>query len=366
MEQPLRIGVIAPPWIPVPPPAYGGTEQVVARMVVRLAERGHHVHLVAAPGSLGPVEAPPGGGSIRVTCPLDDLPGLIGDRGPEWLHVTAALEALSGEDLIIDHSGPLGAMAAGSAGPPVLNVVHGPFEGFDLQVYRAIQRLRPQARFIAISRDHCRAARGLNVVAVCHNGIDVSSMPFSDAPDGPLVFLGRMAPGKGPDAAIRIARAAGVPLRIAAKCREPAERAFFAECVEPVLGDGVEWLGEVAVAERDALLAGARGLVFPISWPEPFGMVMIEAMACGTPVLALACGAAPEVVEDGVTGFVREDEAGLVDATPRIAGLDPAACRAHVETCFSDVAMAIAYERAAYGVLAERAGGRTPTLGRAA
>jgi glycosyltransferase involved in cell wall biosynthesis len=338
--RPLRIGIIAPPWIPVPPPAYGGIEQVVAGLVRCLAQRGHTVHLVAAPGSSVPV-------GHRLTCPLRDVPSAIGDVVPDAAHVGAAYEALEDEDIILDHTGLAGAVAGSRARPPVLHVIHGALDAASLRAHQAVS---PPARWVAISRAQSRTARGLDIAAVCWNGIEVAAMPFTASPGSYLAFVGRMAPEKGVEAAIRIARWAGVPLRMAAKCREPGEKAFFDHAVRPLMDGGVEWLGEVTVAERNDLLAGASALVFPISWAEPFGMVMIEAMACGTPVLATPRGAVPEVVRDGVTGYVRDvDE--LIGAVAKIPAIDRAACRRHVEQAFSDEAMTSGYERAMCGVL---------------
>jgi glycosyltransferase involved in cell wall biosynthesis len=189
---------------------------------------------------------------------------------------------------------------------------------------------------------------------VCHNGLALDSAPFRAQPDGYLAFLGRMSPEKGPADAIRIARRAGLPLLIGAKCREPAEHAYFAQHVAPALGPDVVWLGELNAAEKYDLLAGARALLFPIAWPEPFGMVMIEAMACGTPVLATARGSVPEVVADGVTGFVRSTPDELVEAVARIGEIDRRACRRRVAELFSAEAMTAGYERLARSELPAR------------
>jgi glycosyltransferase involved in cell wall biosynthesis len=148
-----------------------------------------------------------------------------------------------------------------------------------------------------------------------------------------------MTPEKGARRAALIAQLAGVPLLIAAKMREPLEKHFYEEQVKPLLGNGVEYIGEVANGERLELLRGARALLNPIRWPEPFGLVMIEALACGTPVLTFAEGAAPEIVDDGVTGFVCDDEAAMVRAISRIDGLDRSACRAAAEDRFSTARM---------------------------
>jgi glycosyltransferase involved in cell wall biosynthesis len=217
----------------------------------------------------------------------------------------------------------------------------------------------PALRLIALSRAQWDAAPDLPFVAVCPNGIDVDEVPFNDRPGDHLAFLGRMAPEKGAAEAIAIARATGRQLRIAAKCREPDERRYFERAVEPHLGDDVVWLGELGETDKLDLLAGAAALVFPISWPEPFGMVMIEAMASGTPVLATPCGSVPEVVRDGVTGFVRADVDALAACVARLDDIDREACRAHVAERFTADAMADAYERVMVAALHDRRTVRT-------
>jgi glycosyltransferase involved in cell wall biosynthesis len=343
----MRIGILAPPWIPVPPPAYGGIEQIVALLARGLAAAGHEVVLVAPPDSRAE------GSSI--VAPLDRLPETIGDPADEWLHVLRGLEALEGVDVIIDHSGPLGALLTAQSGTPAMHVVHGPLDPTPLKIYEAIAAAAP-LRLVAISRAQRNSGPGLPFAGVCHNGLDLSEAPFRERPDTYLAFLGRMAPEKGAAAAIAIARAAGLPLLIAAKCREDAERAYFERVVEPELGPDVVWLGELGAREKYELLAGARALVFPIDWSEPFGMVMIEAMACGTPVVATARGAVPEVVVDGSTGFVRSSPDDLVEAVGRLDEIDRGRCRLHVAERFSGEAMARRYERVIESVVRRGSG----------
>jgi glycosyltransferase involved in cell wall biosynthesis len=347
----LRIGLLAPPWVPIPPPSYGGIEQVVATLAEGLVERGHEVVLVAAPGSSVP--------GVRVVSPLESLPELIGESAPDWRHVLAGLGELDDVDVVFDHSGPLGALLTSRLAVPGLHVTHGPLEAVPTEIYAGIARHSPRLRLVAISEAQRAMAPGLPFAGVCHNGLSLDAAPFRARPDGYLAFLGRMSPEKGPADAIRIARRAGLPLLIGAKCREPAEHAYFEAHVAPELGPDVVWLGELDTAEKYALLASARALVFPIAWPEPFGMVMIEAMACGTPVLATARGSVPEVVADGVTGFVRATPDELVEAVGRIDELDRRACRRWVAERFSADAMTAGYERLARAELAMR---RRPTM----
>ena len=342
----LRIGLLAPPWVPVPPPSYGGIEQVVATLAEGLVERGHEVVLVAAPGSSLR--------GVRVASPLMSLPEVIGEPSSDWRHALAGLDALADVDVIIDHSGPLGALLTSRLPVPGLHVTHGALDAVPTEIYAGIARHSPRLRLVAISKAQRAMAPGLPFAGVCHNGLALDSVPFRAQPDGYLAFLGRMSPEKGPADAIRIARRAGLPLLIGAKCREPAEHVYFAEHVAPALGPDVVWLGELNAAEKYALLAGARALLFPIAWPEPFGMVMIEAMACGTPVLATARGSVPEVVADGVTGFVRATPDELVEAVARIGEIDRRACRRRVAELFSAEVMTAGYERLARAELAGR------------
>lgn len=326
------MAIVAPPWIPIPPPAYGGIEQVVALQAQVLAEAGHDVTLVAAAGSR--IDG------VRCVAPIATVPTTIGGTVPEWLHTLGALRACDGADVIIDHSGPLGALLAASASVPVLHVTHGPFDAETTPVYDSLAALAPDVGLVAISDAQRRTAPHLPWTAVCHNAIDVTDIPFRSHPDGYLAFLGRMAPEKGAAEAIAIARACGRPIMLAAKCREPKEQAYFDRAVAPHLGPDVVWLGELGPADKFALLAGAAALVFPIDWEEPFGMVMIEAMACGTPVLATRRGAVPEVVVDGVTGYVRDSPAELAECVTRLTDLDRSACRRHVAARFDRDAMA--------------------------
>ena len=333
----LRIGLLAPPWVPVPPPSYGGIEQVVATLAAGLVERGHDVVLVAAPGSSVP--------GTELVSPLASLPEVIGEPASDWRHALAGLDVFADVDVVIDHSGPLGALLTSGHAAPALHVTHGPLDAVPTEIYDGIARRSPRLRLVAISEAQRTMAPSLPFAGVCHNGMALDAAPFRARPDGYLAFLGRMSPEKGPADAIRVARAAGLPLLIGAKCREAAEHEYFAQNIAPALGPDVVWLGELDAARKYALLAGARALLFPIDWPEPFGMVMIEAMACGTPVLATARGSVPEVVADGVTGFVRATPQELVETVARIPEIDRRACRRRVAERFSADVMTTGYER---------------------
>jgi glycosyltransferase involved in cell wall biosynthesis len=193
----------------------------------------------------------------------------------------------------------------------------------------------------------------VRIAAVIPHGLDLTGFRLG-AGGGYVAFLGRMHPGKGVSTAIRVARAAGLPLRIAAKMREPTERAYFQAEVEPLLGGDVEYVGEIAADEKSAFLGGATCLLNPLAWPEPFGLVMVEALASGTPVVATPCGAAPEIVDHGVTGFLAGSVVDLAAAVRRVGELDRGACRRAAEERFSAERM-VRDHLALYGRARERA-----------
>lgn len=338
----MRIGLVAPVWCSVPPSGYGGTEQVVDALARGLHELGHEVVLAATGDSTCPV---PRMSLLRRPAPT------IGEQLPELRHVVHAHERLADCDVIHDHtlSGPLLAVGRRS-GPAVVTTCHGELSAELGDYYR---QLAPHVTVIGISHAQASAAPG-GVHAVVHHGVVPSDFPVGAGEGGHLLFLGRMSPDKGADRAIRAARAAGVPLLLAAKMREPSEREYFARHVEPLLGDDAHYLGEVDFATKTALLAGACALLVPIRWPEPFGMVMIEALACGTPVLAFPEGAAPEVVEHRRTGFLCRDEADMAAAVSRLGEISRADCRASAERRFSARRMAADHVRVYRSALARR------------
>jgi glycosyltransferase involved in cell wall biosynthesis len=216
-------------------------------------------------------------------------------------------------------------------GVPVVTTNHGPFDRELSAIYRSL----PDVPVVAISRSQASTAEGVHVAAVIPHGIDVAAVPEGTGQGGFAAFLGRMSPDKGPREAALIARAAGVPLKMAAKLREPAEREYFDAAVKPLLGSDIEYVGELGEKDKLELIGASFALLNPIQWPEPFGLVMIEALATGTPVVTTPSGAAPEIVDDGVTGYLRAGCAGLAEALLAAADLDRAACRAATESRFS-------------------------------
>jgi glycosyltransferase involved in cell wall biosynthesis len=320
----MRIALVAPPWCPVPPPAYGGTEAVVDRLARGLAAAGHDVVLFTTGDSTCPVER-------RWVLPHAET-DRIGTPTVEVRHLVHAYDEASCFDVVHDHTllGPL--FAARVSGPHTLATNHGPFHSEAIELYSAVH---DQVDVIAISHHQAASAGPVRIAGVVHHGVDPERFPVGRGDGDYLVFLGRMASGKGVREAALAARQAGVPLLIAAKMREPEEVAYFRERVQPLLGGGVEYIGEVGHEEKLELLGRARALVNPIDWPEPFGLVMLESLACGTPVLAFPCGAAPEIVTHGVNGFLCMDVADMADAVQRVGELDRASCRAPVDEYFS-------------------------------
>ncbi|MFC0550078.1 glycosyltransferase family 4 protein [Planotetraspora thailandica] len=323
--------MIAPPWYDVPPRGYGGIEAMTACLVRGLTRRGHRVTLIGAGGGadLRTYEEPP---SER-----------IGEPFPEVVHAAKAGRFLEGldPDVIHDHSlaGPLG--AEGRAAPTVVTC-HGEVRGELGEFYRS---LGTTVSLVAISRAQRTDAPDLNWVGRVHNAVDTNSFPFRARKDDWVLWMGRLNPDKGAHLAIEVARAAGRRILLAGKRTEPAELAYFDDHVAPLLGPNAEYLGEASAELKHELLSRARCLVFPLQWDEPFGMIMIEAMACGTPVVALGRGSVPEIVTDGVTGFVRTSVDELPAAVEDAGRLDPVAIRACAVRDFDLTVMAEGYER---------------------
>jgi glycosyltransferase involved in cell wall biosynthesis len=334
--QRLRVAVVAPPWFAVPPSGYGGIEAMVAAEVDGLVRRGHEVCLIGS-GARGTL-------AQRFEAVHVDPPSSrLGDAVTEVLHAAEAARIVAdfAPDVVHDHSlaGPLTARRHRA---PMVLTVHGSVVGDN---GRYLAALGTEVQLVAISEAQRRAAPRLNWVGRVHNAVDVGSFPVGSGGGGYLLFLGRFSPDKGAHLAIDAARAAGRPLVLAGKLNEPAERAFFDKMIRPRLGPDVTYVGQADAARKRELYRDASALLFPICWDEPFGLVMVEAMACGTPVIALRRGSVPEVIVDGTTGFVLDDPADLPAAVDAVDRLDRAACRLHVEQHFDVDTMVSGYER---------------------
>jgi glycosyltransferase involved in cell wall biosynthesis len=338
----MRILQLAPPWFTVPPAGYGGTERMVGLLADGLAARGHDVTLLASGGSRT---------AARLWTVFDTPPSAsLGSAVHELCHVLPAYQDRERFDVIHDHSGLIGpAMAGLLDGPPVVHTLHGAWSAAGGRIYAAIA---DRVHLVAISHDQAsRAPADVRIATVIHNGIAVDDMPFR--PDrrgtgGYLAFVGRASPDKGPDVAIAVAARLHRALRMAVKINEPHEQRYWEQHVVPLLDTADVQVRANGTAEYAVeLMAGADATLFPIAWPEPFGLVMVESMACGTPVIAYAMGSAPEVVADGETGFLVPpgDVDGLCDATGKVPAIDPATCRQAVQESFSARAMTGRYER---------------------
>ena len=331
----MRIGIIAPPWAPVPPVLYGGIELIIDQLATGLQEHGNEVLLFTTGDSTC---------AVPRRHHLDRAEGSrMGHSGPELRHVLAAYDAMDewGADLVHDHTlaGPVHAADVHAARRyPVVTTMHNQFDHEAADIYRRIAGRTP---IIAISHAQRRPVPDLPIARVIHHGLRATDFPVgsghppTDDERDYCLFLGRMSPDKGPHRAMEAAYKAGMRLVMCAKMRDPWEFDYFDEYVRPYLNDDIQYLGEVPHERKLELLAGARALLFPIRWNEPFGMVALEAMACGTPVLAYPEGAIPEIVEHGRTGYLCDDIGSLSEAIGRIDRLDRAACRAAVEGYFS-------------------------------
>jgi glycosyltransferase involved in cell wall biosynthesis len=344
--RPLRIAMIMPPWYEVPPAGYGGLERVCASLIDGLIGMGHDVTLFGCGTRTGT--------RARFVSTNSELqyPRLL-ESMPELVHVTAVNELLDAGtfDIVHDHT-TIGPLTADKRRMPTVCTVHGCPVG-DLKTY--LSRVDRSVSFIAISHAQRRLAADLRWVATVHHGIEAPGPVKARPSGGPVLWLGRFDPEKGPDLAIRACREAGLPLVLAGKCNQSGEWRYLDEVIRPMLGPGVELVLNAGRDRTDALLERAGSLIMSIRWEEPFGMVMIEAMAKGTPVVALRRGSIPEIVLPGVTGYICTDEADLPAALHDAARLDPAGCVDHVRTSFSVPLMARRHDRVYRRLISDRA-----------
>ena len=355
----LRIAQLAPPFLPVPPPQYGGTERVVALLTEELVRRGHRVTLFAS-------------GDSQTTARLvPTVPTAVWAQPdqPPAVALALALGACYGQaaefDVIHSHV-DLAAFPVARVSPtPTLHTLHG---RLDLPALAPVYAAYPDIALVSISASQRRPLPQANWLATVYNAVDLPRLPFNPHGGRHLVFLGRISPEKGVDRAIRIARRAGAELVIAAREPLPAtddannrlDWEYYQMCIKPLLTEpGIHFVGEVGPTAKARLLGEALALLNPVDWEEPFGLVMAEALACGTPVLATPRGSVPELIEQGVTGYLG-DEATLAAAVAQVGSLDRRHCRAVAEARFSPARMADGYE-AAYAQLLNGADPRRST-----
>lgn len=332
----MRIAQIAPLYERVPPKLYGGTERVVYGLTEELVRRGHEVVLFASGDSDTSAQLVP-------CCPQGlRLNPDVRDHTAYTIRQLGHVSKRAGEfDLIHNHIDYFAFPYSRLMQTPMVTTLHGRLDVPELiEVFADF----PEVRLVSISNAQRAPLPAANWLATVYNGIDLGHLTLREQPGSYLAFLGRIAPEKRIDRAIEIARAVDMPLRIAAKI-DPADRDYFTHAVRPLLRDPhVEYVGEIDDAQKDEFLGSAYAYVFPIDWPEPFGITMVEAMACGTPVIAMAHGSVPEVIVHGGTGFVCRSFTEMITAVAQVSRIDRRACRAHVAQHFTVERMADGYE----------------------
>ena len=342
----MRIAQIAPLWESVPPPAYGGTESVVSLLTDELVRRGHEVTLFASGDSTSLAH-------LEAICPRALRQAAVAEYPVyEMLLLGQVYQQAQKFDLIHSHIGCAALPIAPMAKVPTVHTLHGNFTSDNLKLFT----FAAQQPYVSISNSQRGPASGLNYMATVYNGIDVNTHPFHPQPENPpyLAFLGRMSPDKGAHLAIEIAQRSGLPLKMAGKI-DPVNMDYFETAVQPHIdGKRIQFLGEANHCEKNALMGGAVATLFPITWEEPFGLVMIESMAAGTPVIGMNRGAAPEVIAHGKTGFVCNTVEECLAALTEVLQLDRKACRNHVTQNFSAARMVDGYEAVYQQLLAEK------------
>jgi glycosyltransferase involved in cell wall biosynthesis len=345
----MRIAQVAPLYERVPPAQYGGTERVVAYLTDELVRRGHAVTLFASADSRTRGKLI---GMASHALRLD--PESTDSLAPHVIELTEVFERAAEFDLIHCHVDYLAFPFARLTGARTLHTLHG---RLDLPFLVPIFSYFRDLPLVSISDAQRRPVQRLALAwaGTVHHGLPMQEFPYSGRRGRYLAFLGRIAPEKRPDLAIAVAKRVGLPLRIAAKV-DAADRAYFERDIRPLLKHPlIEFIGEIGGEEKTAFLGEALALLFPIDWPEPFGLVMIEAMACGTPVIACRRGSVPEVIEHGRTGFIADTFDELVAAVRRVDRLDRAACRRRVERHFSVERMVDGYESLYVRMVSRRA-----------
>ncbi len=331
----MRIAQIAPLHEAVPPKLYGGTERVVSFLTEELVAMGHDVTLFASGDSVTSAKLEPiWPRALR----LD--PAIRDPIAPHMLLMEAARRRADEFDVLHFHMDYWSFSMFSRQRTPFVTTMHG---RLDLAELQPVFNTFPHVPIVSISDSQRGPLPQANYVRTVHHGLPEKLLTPQPGKQEYLAFLGRIAPEKGPDKAIRIARAAGIPLKIAAKV-DRVDQVYFDTVIRPMLADGsVELIGEINDAQKPEFLSGAVGLLMAIDWPEPFGLVMIEAMACGTPVIAFNRGSVPEIVEPGLTGFVVEDEMGAIGAVQKLHTLSRDKVRKRFEERFTARRMAEDY-----------------------
>jgi glycosyltransferase involved in cell wall biosynthesis len=343
----MRIAQIAPLVEPVPPILYGGTERVVHYLTEELVRRGHRVTLFASGDSQTSAELVP----IRHRALRLD-PQRPDPMAWHLIELSTAFDRARDFDLLHCHLDYLPFPFARRSGAPTLHTLHG---RLDLPHWAPMMEHFPEARLVSISDSQRRplAHLNLNWAATVYHGLPASIFRLDRGRGGYLAYCSRASREKRPDMAIEVAKRTGIPLKFACKV-DPTERDYFEREIRPLLDHPlIEFIGEIGDSQKADLLGGARALLFPIDWPEPFGLAMIEAMARGTPVITRPCGSVPEIMQEGVTGFVVDTVGQMVEAVRRIDQVDRGACFRYAQKRFSVETMVDRYEEAYEKLLSE-------------
>ncbi len=343
----MRIAQVAPLWERVPPPAYGGIELVVALLTDELVRRGHEVTLFASGDSISLAK-------LKSVHPQAlRLDSSVKECGIyEMLQLSRVYEQASEFDIIHSHMGCAALPYANLVKTPTVHTLHGIFTPDNEKMFSHARR-QP---YVSISNSQREPRLNLNCVATVYNGIDLNTYEFYPQPQDPpyLAFLGRISPEKGTHLAIEIAKRSGWHLKMAGKV-DVVDVQYFEQEIKPHIdGKQIEYLGEASHSQKNALMGGAVATLFPITWREPFGLVMVESMAAGTPVIAMELGSTSEVIAHGKTGFLVHSVEEFVETIARVDQLDRQACREHVLNNFSVQRMADGYEAVYQQILAER------------
>lgn len=348
-KRKLKIAQIAPIIQRVPPKRYGGTERIVFELTEALVNRGHDVTLFASGDSITSAKLVSVYPRSLREAKIKDLYGL---NDLTMLHIGTAYGLQEQFDIIHDHNATLSLATANIATTPVVMTLHGPFTTMNRMLFNTLRK----PYLIPISHSQAKSApEKANISRVVYNGLNMDHYPFSADNDGYLLFVGRISMEKGTHHAIEVAQALNLPLIIAAKL-DTVDKQYFHQYIEPLLSDPdanqkIQWVGEVNEEERNRLMSRALCILHPVTWKEPFGLTMIEAMACGCPVIAFNEGSIPEIVKDGETGFVVDDVNGMIEAVENISSIDRLVCRTYALGKFSASKMTDNYEAVYYHIL---------------
>lgn len=333
----MRIAMLAPLRVAVPPTNYGGTERVISNVTEALVKIGHDVTLYASGDSQT---------RARLAQVIPQALGFV--AGQEWqaYHVAMLADFYRNDahkfDIIHAHMDYFPLPFAAHCSTPTVTTLHG---RLDFPEFQTVYRAFPTANYVAISQSQRDSLPDVNWAGVVHHAVDVDDFTYYPDKGKYLAFVGRISPEKRPDRAIEIAKRTGIPLKIAAKV-DPADQEYFDTVIKPLLDHPlIEFLGMVDEQGKREIMGNSMAVLMPIDWPEPFGMVFIEALACGVPVLTCPCGSAPELLEDGVTGFIRDSVDGLVEAVGRLDEISRAGCRAYAKRRFDTRRMARDYAK---------------------